>query len=68
MDYLVHHLVRTAATRCPDGEALVHRHRRLSYDGFAAQVTRLAEGLRRAGINRGDRVGILLPPSFELAI
>jgi len=68
MDFLVHHLVRTNATRRPEKEALVHGDSRLSYADVAVQIAGLADGLRRAGVARGDRVGIYLDASVAQAL
>lgn len=63
MDFLLHHLVRTSAQRQPAKEALVHGPERLTYEDVARRTLGLAAGLRRAGLRRGDRVGIYLDPS-----
>jgi acetyl-CoA synthetase len=42
--------------------------RTLTYAELAAEVSRLANGLRALGIGEGDRVGIFLPMSPEAAI
>jgi acetyl-CoA synthetase len=42
--------------------------RTLTYAELAAEVSRLANGLRALGIGEGDRVGIFLPMSLEAAI
>jgi acyl-CoA ligase (AMP-forming) (exosortase A-associated) len=63
MTFLVHHMLQRNAVRRPDKEALVHGSARLTYAEVAGRVGGLAEGLRRAGITRGDRVGIYLDPS-----
>ena len=42
--------------------------RTLTYAELAAEVNRLANGLRALGIGEGDRVGIFLPMSPEAAI
>src|SRR5581483_11041386 len=63
MDFLVHHVLRRSARRSPDKEALVHGSERLSYAEVARRSAGLAEGLRRAGVGRGDRVGIYLDAS-----
>lgn len=60
MDYLLHHMLRTSARQYPLKEALVHGEQRLTYRQFMDCVETLAEGLRQAGIQRGDRVGICL--------
>ena len=55
-------LARTVAAR-PDAEALVFREHglRLSWQGFAQAVDRLATGFLALGVGRGDRVGIWSP-------
>ena len=63
MDFLVHHMLRTSAARFPGKEALLHGTTRLSYRQVAEQCAGLAIGLRKAGLTRGDRVGIFLDPS-----
>jgi len=68
MDYLVHHTLRTSATRLPDQEALVHGSERLSYRDVTQRVEGLAQGLRAAGLGRCERVGIYLDPSVAQVI
>jgi len=68
MDYLLHHTLRTCAERFPQKEALVHRDRRLSFADLASSVAALAQGLRDAGVERTDRVGIYLEPSIEQVV
>jgi len=63
MDFLIHHMLHTSARRAPEKEALVHGIERLNYLELARRTTGLAKGLRRAGLNRGDRIGIYLGPS-----
>ncbi len=64
-------LLEQSARRSPAAEALVYGHTRLTYAGLQDQVERLAAGLRRLGLERGDRVGLLLYNShqaFELVL
>lgn len=68
MDYLIHHMLRTSAGRTPTKEALVHKEQRLTYHDAWTRVSGFAEGLARAGLQRGDRVGIYLEPSVAQAI
>jgi acyl-CoA ligase (AMP-forming) (exosortase A-associated) len=68
MDFLIWHLLRESARRTPDKEALVHGDQRLSYGAVARRVAGLASSLRRAGMNRGDRVGIYLEASVPQVI
>jgi acyl-CoA ligase (AMP-forming) (exosortase A-associated) len=65
MDFLVHHMLRRSAIRTPDKEALVHGEDRLTYAEVAGRTAGLAEGLRQAGVEPGDRVGIYLDPSVS---
>ncbi|GJL54368.1 MAG: AMP-dependent synthetase [Nitrospirales bacterium] len=68
MGYLIHHMLRQSAERFPEKPALVHREKVLTYQEVARQVSGLAAGLNGLGLERGDRVGIYLDPSPELAI
>jgi len=68
MDFLIHHMLRTSAYQWADKEALVHGHHRLSYREVARRSTGLAKGLRRAGLIRGDRIGIYLDPSIAQVV
>ena len=56
MDFLVHHMLQRSATRSPDREALVHGDERLTYAEVARRATGLAEGLKQAGVERGEVV------------
>jgi acyl-CoA ligase (AMP-forming) (exosortase A-associated) len=68
MDFLIHHMLRSSAERFPDKEALVHGAERLGYAEVWRRASGLADGLRRAGLRRGDRVGIYLDPSVAQVV
>jgi acyl-CoA ligase (AMP-forming) (exosortase A-associated) len=68
MDFLIHHMLRTSAHHLADKEALVHGDQRLSYREVARRAGGLAQGLRRAGLVRGDRMGIYLDPSVAQVV
>ncbi len=55
------------ASQCESRDALVdvRSGRRWSYAQLLADVRQLATGLVRAGIGRGDRVGIWAPNRWE---
>lgn len=53
-------------SRAPDAIAVEDGARAWRYGELAAEVRRLQAGLRRAGVGRGDRVGVLLPHSAAL--
>jgi fatty-acyl-CoA synthase len=55
--------LRRAAYMYPDKVALVHGERRYSYGELGDRSWRLANGLRAAGLAKGDRVATLLPNS-----
>jgi len=65
---LLHHCLEATAARFPDKEALVSGDERRSYREFAQHVRALAASIQRAGLARGDRVGVLLEPSAAQAI
>jgi amino acid adenylation domain-containing protein len=65
---LVQHFLETSAGRYPDKVALVCGERGLTYSEIEAQANRLAHALRDAGVQRGDRVTILLENSAEAVV
>jgi acyl-CoA ligase (AMP-forming) (exosortase A-associated) len=68
MDFLIHHMLRSSALRSPEKDAIVHGDKRLSYREVERRVAGLARGLRRAGLVRGDRIGIYLEPSIAQVV
>ena len=68
MDFLIHHMLRTSAQRLPHKEAMVHGQERLSYSEVARRTAGLAHGLREAGLQRGDRIGIYLEASVPQVV
>lgn len=64
MEFLVHHFLRSASERDPGKLALVHGETRLSWGELDEATTRIANGLREAGIERGDRVAVFLDKSI----
>jgi fatty-acyl-CoA synthase len=56
-------LLARAAYMYPKKVAVVHRDRRLTYAELGARAWRLANALRTAGLEKGDRVATLLPNS-----
>lgn len=68
MDFLIWHLLRESTQRLPEKEALVHGAERLTYRDVARRVDGLATGLRNAGVQRGDRIGIYLEASVPQVI
>ena len=62
-------LLESSASDRPDWPAIVQGDRRITYGELAAGARRFAGALARAGVRRGDRVGLLLPnvPDFPIA-
>jgi len=52
----------------PDAAALVQGDTTISYRDLGAKVSRLAEGLRQAGIGKGDVVAVQLPNVVEFCV
>jgi amino acid adenylation domain-containing protein len=65
---LVDDLLRAAAERAPQAQALVCAGRRLSFGGLDEAVDRVACGLFAAGVRRGDRVAIHLENGVEAVL
>ncbi len=65
----VHALLERAALQNPDGEALVSGQRRETWRSLATIVGATAGGLQSCGVQRGDRVLLLLKngPEFVIA-
>ena len=62
---LLHDLVAIAAHRAPESIALTSNDQHLSYGSLHEQVSAFAGALVRAGLARGERVGIYLEKRFE---
>ncbi len=67
-DDTLHGWISRHATERPDAPALIQGERVVSYRTLANQVARLAEGLRQAGIARGEVVAVQLPNTIEFVV
>jgi cyclohexanecarboxylate-CoA ligase len=67
-DDTLHQWISRHAKERPDAPALIHGDRVISYRDLADQVARLAEGLRQAGVARGEVVAVQLPNTVEFVV
>jgi amino acid adenylation domain-containing protein len=67
-DRCIHELFEAQATRLAGSVAIVLDGQQLTYAELNARANRLAHYLRRAGARPEARIGILLEPSFEMAV
>jgi acyl-CoA synthetase (AMP-forming)/AMP-acid ligase II len=58
-------LLRSRAALHPDKVALIFKERRWTYLEFQREVNRVANGLNRFGVKKGDRVAFVLPNCAE---
>jgi len=56
------------AREFPEKTAIIFHDRKMTYRQLNEDVNRLAHGLMRLGLNKGDRVGLMLPRIPELVI
>src|ERR1700722_3532243 len=61
-------MVKDAARQNPDGEALICGARRMNWREVAQQSACVAAGLRKLGLQSGDRVALLLGNRIEFAL
>ena len=61
-------MVAEAAARNPDGEALISGDARLTWRQVAEQSAKIATGFRKLGLQRGDRLAVLLGNRIEFPL
>src|SRR5882672_1271555 len=61
-------MVADAAARNPDGEALVLGATRMSWREVISQSAQIAAGFQKLGLQRGDRVAVLLGNRIEFVL
>jgi long-chain acyl-CoA synthetase len=63
-----HQLLHQTAERLPDKTAIVFRGQRISFGELDRAASRLAHGLLRAGLRKGDRIALFMPNCPEYAV
>src|SRR4051812_32911605 len=61
-------MVADAASRNPDGEALICGDRRMTWREVMRQSARIAAGMQKLGLQTGDRVALLLGNRIEFVL
>jgi acyl-CoA synthetase (AMP-forming)/AMP-acid ligase II len=61
-------MISEAASRNPEGEALVCGDRRMTWREVEQQSARIAAGLRKMGVQSGDRIALLLGNRIEFVL
>jgi long-chain acyl-CoA synthetase len=61
-------MISAAAITNPDGEALVCGNTRMSWREVEQRSARLAAGLRKMGLQSGDRIALLLGNRIEFVL
>ncbi|MBA2402398.1 MAG: acyl--CoA ligase [Bradyrhizobium sp.] len=61
-------MIAEAAERNPDGEALICGDRRMNWREVIEQSARIATGFQRLGLQRGDRIAVLLGNRIEFVL
>jgi acyl-CoA ligase (AMP-forming) (exosortase A-associated) len=64
----LHDLLSSTATRLPDAAALTFKEQTLSYAALWESTAGAARGLRRLGVERGDRVAVWLDKRVETVV
>ncbi len=67
-DYTVYDFICRNAALYPEKDCIVFHDRRLTHRAYKQKCDRLAAGLLKAGIRRGDRLGVVAQNSDEFMI
>ncbi|MBA4117247.1 MAG: AMP-binding protein [Rubrobacter sp.] len=67
-EFTLHDLLRNSAELYPDKAAIVDGKAEYTYEDMARQSSALCVALQDAGVEKGDRVGILMEKSWEAIV
>ncbi len=62
---LIHQLLEHSANRSPEKIAVIHEGERIAYGRLNARADRLAGHLRQSGIQKGDRIALLMENGID---
>lgn len=68
MSFLLHQMLDNSARRYPDRPAFRYEGQSISYEALRVRSNAFSHQLRQCGVERGDRVGLLLPKSLDLPV
>jgi len=68
MPKLLHEFILNSTNKAPESVALRHKKTSYDYQSLSQQVTGIAGGLCKLGLNAGERVAIYLPKRFEAVV
>jgi amino acid adenylation domain-containing protein len=63
--YLIDHLLTASALSRPDAVAVLNGNRSITYGELDERASRVAALIRKAGVERGDRVAVYIDKSIE---
>jgi len=64
----VGHILIAAAARDPQSTAIIDGHRSLTYQGVLTTCRRICKGLEKLGLQRGDRVLVIMQNRLEMTL
>ena len=67
-DYTIYDVICRNADIYSDRDAIVYKDIRLSHTQFKQKCDQVASGLKKAGINKGDRIGVVAHNSDEYLV
>ncbi len=67
-DLCIHELFEAQATKTPDATAAIFENERVTYAELNLRANQLAHHLRRRGVGRGARVGVVMDRSLDMVL
>ena len=67
-DFTIYDMIVRNARLFANGEAWVFAHRRVTFQQFLTEINRLSYGLKKLGLRKGDRLGVLSQNCYEFVL